>query len=102
MPPLIHYTAITNVKKKEEDRRANKGRSEREKRRKRMVGAEILRFDDGTHISAHFNVKEDTRTRASFATIRTWAHRNKYTVARIFKSVAKNIPVSRMLKQFRI
>lgn len=65
-----------------------------------MVGAEILRFDDGTRISAHFNVKEDMRTRASFATIRTWANRDKYTVARIFKSVAKNIP--RMLKQFKI
>lgn len=44
-----------------------------------MVGAEILRFDDGTHISAHFNVKEDVRTRASFATIRTWANHDKYS-----------------------
>jgi len=45
------------------------------------VGGRILRFHDGTHVSAHFNVKEDMRTRARFATMRTWAYHGKYTVA---------------------
>lgn len=71
-----------------------------------MVGAEILRFDDGTHISAHFNVKEDVRTRASFATIRTWANRDKYTVAIHNEDIqvsSKNIQVASWndLKDFK-
>lgn len=45
-----------------------------QERRKRTVGGRILRFHDGTHVSAHFNVKEDVRTRARFATMRTWVH----------------------------
>jgi len=67
------------------------GGREREREREReggRVGAEILRFRDGTHVSAHFNVKEDVRVCAStrFATTRTWASHAKYTVANVSHS----------------